>query len=54
MGGIYRIKPRFQQALSGIAGALTVCHVHPDMLTAAAFALLLILLVIRPAGLAAK
>jgi phosphatidylglycerophosphate synthase len=41
MGGIYRIKPHFQQALSGIAGALTVCHVHPDMLTAAAFAVAL-------------
>jgi phosphatidylglycerophosphate synthase len=41
MGGIYRIKPRFQQALSGIAGALTVCHVHPDILTAAAFAVAL-------------
>ena len=36
MGGIYRIKPRFQRALSGIASRLTACHVHPDILTAAA------------------
>jgi CDP-diacylglycerol--glycerol-3-phosphate 3-phosphatidyltransferase len=42
MLGLYHIKPRFQQALSGLADGLVARRVHPDRLTAAALGLALL------------
>lgn len=42
MLGIYRIKPRFQQALAGPTAALVARRVHPDWLTGAALGLALL------------